>query len=66
MKSKPDARITLTMEPNGVFRMEILDPIGKRVIFSDPMDPYKTPYADMEKAIGQTIKIILETKKKGG
>ena len=45
--------------------MEILDPIGKRVIFSDPKDPYKTPYADMEKAIGQTVQIILEHKKEG-
>jgi len=53
------------MEPNGVFRMEILDPIGKRVIFSDPNDPYKAPYAEMEKAIGQTVRIILENKKEG-
>jgi hypothetical protein len=65
MKSKPDARITLTMEPNGVFRMEIFDPRGKRVIFSNPTDPYKAPYADMEKAIGQTVQIILEHKKEG-
>jgi len=65
MKSKPDARITLTMEPDGVFRMEIFDPRGKRVIFSDPNDPYKAPYAEMEKAIGQTVRIILENKKEG-
>jgi hypothetical protein len=63
MKRTADARISLTMESNGIFSMEIFDPIGMRVIFSDPMNPYKTPYADMEKAIGQTIKIILETKK---
>jgi hypothetical protein len=53
------------MEPNGVFRMEIFDPRGKRVIFSNPTDPYKAPYANMEKAIGQTVQIILEHKKEG-
>ncbi len=50
------------MEPNGIFRMEIFDPLGKRVIFSDPCDIYKAPYADMEKAIGQTIQTILRKK----
>ena len=62
MPKKYDARITLTMEPNGIFRMEIHDPLGKKVIFSNPSDKYKTPYADMEKAIGQTVEIILRKK----
>jgi len=56
---KFDARITLTMEPNGIFRMEIYDPLGKRVIFSRPGAVDNPPYADMEKAIGQTVQIIL-------
>jgi len=59
---KPDAKIYLTMQPNGIFCMKIHDPRGKRVIFSDPNDPYKAPYADMEKAVGQTIMTILESK----
>lgn len=59
---KADAKITLTMQPNGIFCMEIHDPRGKRIIFSDPNDAYKAPYADMEKAVGQTIRIILESK----
>ena len=63
---KADAKIYLTMEPNGIFCMEIHDPRGKRVIFSDPNDAYKAPYADMEKAVGQTIRIILESKAEAG
>jgi hypothetical protein len=59
---KPDAKIYLTMQSNGIFCMEIHDPRGKRVIFSDPNDVYKAPYADMEKAVGETIRIILESK----
>ena len=59
---KPDARITLTMEPNGTFTMEIHDPRGKRVIFSNPNDHFKAPYADMGRAINQTIQTILKSK----
>ena len=59
---KPDAKIFLTMKPNGAFLMEIHDPIGKRFIFSDPTDPYKTAYSNMEKAISQTIQVILRSK----
>ena len=64
-KLKADAKIYLTMQANGIFCMEIHDPRGKRVIFSDPNDIYKAPYADMEKAVGQTIRVILESKAQG-
>lgn len=59
---KADAKIYLTREPDGIFHMEIHDSRGKRVIFSNPKDVYKTPYADMIKAVGETIGIILESK----
>lgn len=63
---KADAKIYLTMEPKGIFHMVIHDPRGRRVIFSDPNDIYKAPYADMQKAVGETIGIILESKAAAG
>lgn len=58
-----DAMMSLTMEPDGIIRMEIYDPLGKRVIFPNPSKSGKEPYADMEKAISQTIQVIINAKK---
>ncbi len=65
MPEKPDARIMIYLEQGGIWRIEISDPRGKRVVFYNPEMPFVPPR--LLELLPQTLRIIEEDKTmKGG
>jgi hypothetical protein len=66
MPEKADARIMIYLEQGGIWRIEIFDPRGRRVVFYSPEIPFMPPR--LSDLLPQTMQIIEEHKKtmKGG
>jgi hypothetical protein len=66
MPEKPDAKMMIYLEEGGIFRFEIFDPRGKRVVFYNPSSP-NILLPRPEQILPQTMQIIEEHKNmKGG